>query len=342
MPFEPSYFERFLLRINALPSLLGDVMIAGALKALVLASNLGVFESLEGGPHTVQELATEIRTDFRATRILLDLLVSFGYVRRRDGWYSNTAQSSKWLVRSSKVSLADMIAVWDSKILKFWDLQLEKAVRGGSPSQNIFEWFNKEPNAWKLFNSFEMAIARWLGESIVKKVKLPDGSKSLVDVGGGHAWYSILFCRKHPKLSAMVLDRPEPLEIARQNIAYEGLGNRISVKVWDLTTDPIDGGFDCALLFNLLHNFRAEENRGLLEKVRGALNQSGLVVIWENFPGPGKIVNATFDFFSLTYLVGTGAQTYTPREVSSWLEGAGFGRIRRYRTLPGLLTAARL
>lgn len=342
MPLEPSYLDKLLLRINAIPSLLGDVMTVGAFKALAIACNLGIFDSLETRAKTAEELGAEMRTDARATGILMDLLVSFRYLRKKDDAYSNTAQSSKWLVRSFRVSLADMIRVWDSKILKFWDLQLERAIRGGSPSQDIYEWFNKEPDAWKLFNSFEVAIAKWVGESIVRKVKLPAGSRSLVDVGGGHGMYSIMFCKEYPQLTAVVLDKQEPLEIAKQYIASEGLGNRISVKAWDLTTDAVDGRFDCALLFSILHNFRAGENLSILKKVRDGLNRSGLLVIWENFRGPGRIVNAAFDFFSLTYLLSTGGQTYDIQEVSDWLSGTGFGRIHRYRTLPGLLTATRL
>ncbi len=88
-----------------------------------------------------------------------------------------------------------MASVWDSKVLKFWDLQIEHAVRNGRPSQDIFEWFDSEPDAWSLFNSFEMAIARWVGGSIAKSVRLPPGSKRLVDVGGGHGLFSILFCQ---------------------------------------------------------------------------------------------------------------------------------------------------
>ncbi len=272
-------------------------------------------------------------------KILLDLLVSSGYLRRKSGKYFNSTQTSKWLSRSSAVSLADMATVWDSKVLKFWDLQLEHAIKNGRPSQGIFEWFDSEPDAWSLFNSFEMATARWVGGRIVKSVHLPPGSKRLVDVGGGHGLFSILFCQQHPQLSATVLDKPEPLRTARENIAREHMEDRVSLKSWDLRTDPIEGGFDCALLFNLLHNFPVETNRDLLTKIRRALNPSGLVAIWDNSKGPGRLINAAFDFFSLAYLAGTGGQTYTAGEMSTWLTEAGFNKYRRYRTVPGLITA---
>lgn len=234
-----------------------------------------------------------------------------------------------------------MASVWDSKVLKFWDLQIEHAVRNGRPSQDIFEWFDSEPNAWSLFNSFEMAIARWVGGSIAKSVRLPPGSKRLVDVGGGHGLFSILFCQHHPELTATILDKPEPLRTAKENIQRERMGERVLVKSWDLRTDPIEGGYDCALLFNLIHNFSVETNRDLLTKVNRALSPSGLVIIWDNSRGPGRLINAAFDFFSLAYLVGTGGQTYTARDISNWLGETGFSKHRRYRAVPGLITAVK-
>ncbi len=341
MPVDPSYLDKLLLKLNAVPQFLREVSAAGAFKAVALSSNLGVFDILQSGPLTAGELAVRVKADERGIRILLDLLVSFGYLRRKDDKYSNTPQSSKWLARSSPVSLADMAAVWDSKVLKFWDLQLERAVRDGKPSTDIFEWFTSEPGAWKLFNSFEMAIARWIGPGIVKSVRLPPGSRKMVDVGGGHGLYSIMFCQRYPQLHATVLDQPEPLRTASENIAREGLGDRISLQSWDLRKDAISKGFDCALLFNLLHNFSPETNRGLLAKIHEALNPYGMVAIWDNIKGPGRLLNVAFNFFSLAYLVGTGGQTYTVEEVSAWLAQAGFINFRRYRTNPGLITATR-
>lgn len=341
MPANPSYLDRILLSLNSVPQLLQDIMAAGTVKAVVLASKLGVFEQLSSSSLTSDDLALKVQANPRGLRILLDLLVSTGYLRRRAGRYSNTAQSQKWLAPSSEVSLADMPLVWNQDVLKFWDLQLEEAVRNGKPSVGIFNWFDSQPEAWKRFNSFEMATARWIGASVIKKVGLPAGSKRLVDIGGGHGLYSVMFCKRYPELSAVVLDQPEPLKTATANVSKEGMSARISTMEWDLTTNPIDHGFDCALVFNILHNFSVETNKSLLARAAEALNKNGLLIISDNFRGPGKLVNTAFDFFSLTYLVGTGGQTYPIEEVTAWLKEAGFSRVKRYRTLPGLLTASK-
>ncbi len=46
MPLDPSYLDRVILRMNLAPQLLRDVIAAGTLKAVVLASKLGIFEEL--------------------------------------------------------------------------------------------------------------------------------------------------------------------------------------------------------------------------------------------------------------------------------------------------------
>ena len=46
-----------------------------------------------------------------------------------------------------------------------------------------------------------------------------DESRSLLDIGGGHGWYSAQLCRRYPQLTATVLDLPGSAAIGREIIA---------------------------------------------------------------------------------------------------------------------------
>jgi len=60
-----------------------------------------------------------------------------------------------------------------------------------------------------------------------------------MDVGGGHGLYSTKFCRSYPDLSATVFDLPQALEAARETIAAEKIGDRVSVKEGDFWIDDL-------------------------------------------------------------------------------------------------------
>jgi len=288
MPVVPNLFERFaLLRFNQGPGLLLDVLGAGAFRALVLAIKLEAFEVLVEGPLTSKELAHKIKSNEQGAAILLEFLESFGYVKQSDGKYSNTAMTSKWLLRKSPSNLADMVKIWNSEVFEFWDKYLEGAIVKGKVPMTIYEWFNKQPDGWGTFNSFEMAVARWLGNRIAANLKL-NTARNILDVGGGHGMYSIMLCRRHPSLSATVFDKPEPLETAKENVAAEKMNDRITLQPGDFWTDDLGSGYDGVLLFNLIHNYLPDKNIELLDKVSKALKPGATVAIFDQLTDMAK------------------------------------------------------
>jgi hypothetical protein len=48
----------------------------------------------------------------------------------------------------------------------------------------------------------------------------------VLDIGGGHGWYSAQLCARHPQLTATVLDLPGSAAIGREIIAKAGLAER--------------------------------------------------------------------------------------------------------------------
>lgn len=111
-------------------------------------------------------------------------------------------------------------------------------------------------------------------------------------MGGGHGAYSIALCRRHPQLMATVFDLPEALKAARENVAAEGLEDRIELREGDFLTEELPTGYDVALLFNIVHGFEAEQNAALLQNVAAALDPGGLVAVVEQVtgraPGPAS------------------------------------------------------
>jgi 16S rRNA G1207 methylase RsmC len=183
-----------------------------------------------------------------------------------------------------------------------------------------------------------MSIANWLGPGLLSHVKLNTGTRRLLDVGGGHGLYSIMFCEKYPQLTATIIDRAESLKVARKNIDSRTLGKRIELKIGDMLSDDYGTGYDVAFLINIIHNFREDDNIRILKKTSDALSSGGSIIIFDDFRGPG-ISKRTVDFFSLAYLITVGGQCYGLRKLKGWLEETGFGGMRTSLGLPGLARA---
>src|SRR5689334_8303202 len=121
MPLRLTPLEQLLSRFNLLPTPLFDMPLGpGIAKALLTACELGVFDALNRQPLTREELAARLQCNPQGLQLLLQLLVSAGYLRKRRGLYRNSRMAQRWLNSESSVSIApyvihspDIIAIWD-------------------------------------------------------------------------------------------------------------------------------------------------------------------------------------------------------------------------------------
>jgi cyclopropane fatty-acyl-phospholipid synthase-like methyltransferase len=160
-----------------------------------------------------------------------------------------------------------------------------------------------------------------------------------LDVGGGHGSHAINFCNHYPNLSATILDWPQTRKIAEENITASGMDQRVSFQEGDFWTDELGSGYDVALLFNIIHMYLPDKNIDLIQKVGGALNPGGVIVIMDQMalPASGPTAKATAGLIGLDLFVEVNGQTYPPQDVADWLRQAGLTNPREIllRKSPG-------
>lgn len=335
MPFIPNFVERLLLlSLNKGPAPLLDIASGVALRALGIALKLGVFEKLENGSLTTIELASQVKASEQGIRAIVGVLESFGYVSiKNDGKISNTKMTSKWLVQSSHVSFRNYIVMWNDIAFPFWDKQFEKSIVEGKSDPSLYQWLNdQKPGSSRLFQEAMMETSRLFADDVINKVRIPPGSRKLLDIGGGHGLYSVKFCRKYPGLAATIIDAPAALEIARENIAKEVMGSRITLQPGNYLTDSFGSvDYDVALLFNVIHAHTPEENIGLLRKVAEALGTRGMVAVLSlvSDKSAGLTANSLQKSSALTFFVNFGGSIYRSEEVLTWFRQAGFACTKK-------------
>ena len=122
------------------------------------------------------------------------------------------------------------------------------------------------------------AIARDLAPKVAAKLDL-SGVRRLLDLGGGPATYAITFAQANPELAATVFDLPLPLKIARENIAKNGLTDRVETLAGNFLQDDIGTGYDFIWVSQILHSHDEEHCRLIIAKSVAALKGGGKLAI---------------------------------------------------------------
>ena len=294
-------------------------------RALLTAVELDVFSAVGSGGDA-PTVAVQLGTDPRATESLLNALVALEVLAKRDGTFSNTPVSARYLVagaeHDSRAALLHTAHLWSR-----WSTLTDCVRRGTSVatdggSRRDAEWTTA-------FIAAMHKNARLRAPQVARAVGL-DGVRRVLDLGGGSGAYAIAFAQARADLTAEVLDLATVVPIAQRHIDEAGLAGRVKTRAGDLNDDGYGTGYDLVFLSAICHMNGPDENRRMLGKVFAALAPAGRVAIQDFVLDADKTGPKSGALFALNMLVGTGAgSTYSEAEYVDWLRGAGFGEPRR-------------
>jgi hypothetical protein len=329
--------ERLLISLGIAPKPLFDVVVPTLkAKAIYVANKLRIFDKLSSQWLSAQELAREISVEERSLLMLLEALAAVGYLRHKNGKYTNARVARQWLVEGSAKYVGNFLRHSDD-LWKILD-GLGQSVRTDKSFINFFQYCREHPDIQRNFILANKDIAVTASSEVVSKVKVPAAASRLLDLGGAHGYYSIAFCRKYPQLTALVVDWEKPVQIGQEVVNLEKMSERVAFKVADYMTEDIGSDYDIALLFALFHSESPEINQATLKKVYSALNPGATVAIAELLTYKGKKESELGLLFALNMLVNTPrGEAYSHDEVSRWLVEAGFTSVNQVdlRRLPG-------
>lgn len=283
-------------------------------RVVMTANEFRVFDHLVV-PATASVVAKRLKTDVRATTILLDALTGLGLVSKRGITYANTPLADTLLVRGKPFYQGDIIShaanLWDN-----WS-GLNEVLRTGKPFRCAHD------HEAFILGMHNIAVLK--AKQVVDAIGLK-GIKTAIDIGGGPGTYAIEMARRG--VSATVYDAPETIRIARKVARKSGAGGVLFQK-GDFLHDPVKGTFDLALISQVLHAYPPEENLALIRKARGILNPGGRIAVQEFFIEPNLARPHSNALFSVNMLVNTeGGRCYAIPEMKQWLKATGFRSIR--------------
>jgi predicted TPR repeat methyltransferase len=156
------------------------------------------------------------------------------------------------------------------------------------------------------------------------------GARRLLDLGGGSGVVALALLRRHPELTATVVDLETVCVAGREIAAEHGHSDRITYRAVDFLHDELPGGFDLVVQCDV-GVFGDEHAR----KLWSALNQGGHLVMVEHFaPAAGVLPPARLEWTFLDSLHDPDVSIPTIARVQAQLAQTGFQVLPDEKTLP--------
>ena len=297
-------------------------------QVLFVAIDMDMFTLTAGNGKSCKVIARKLRTDLRATEMILNALVSLEFLRKIGEVYRNTAISNRYLVKGSQLYQGDRIHHFHN----MWDCwsKLNVAIKTGKPTayDNAEEEVDEKRLREFIRAMHNIGVVQ-AGE-ICEELHLKK-YRSLLDLAGGQGTYAVRFVKENPKMKAVVFDLPEVIKITRDHIKESGMKGKVATKAGDCLKDSFGKElYDIVFVSNLLHIYKPGENRRILKKCWDSLLKKGIVVIQEFVLNSSKTQPLFGTLFSLNMLMGTHrGSSYSYVEMKEWLKDVGFKNIRK-------------
>ncbi|MDE3109482.1 MAG: methyltransferase domain-containing protein [Acidobacteriota bacterium] len=297
--------------------------------ALDAAIQIGVFDVLDSGPKTLDEVGRATGASVRGLAAIMNLLVGLQFLARTsDGRYALTPESSAFLVSAKPGYHGGFVHHLISMASDF--LPLAEIVRAGKPPASHFGTADAAEFFEELVgNILPVAFpgARMVAEALgVSRTTQP---LAVLDIGAGSGVWGIAFAQASPLVRVTAVDLPRVLDATRKIANQFGVADRFHYAGKDIFRDELGSGFSIATLGHIMHMAGPEQNRALLKNIFRALLPGGTLVIGEFIVDEDRTGPVEPLAFAVNMLVHTDeGNAYTLGEMRSWLEDAGFVNIR--------------
>jgi len=290
-----------------------------------------VFDSLESGSKTVDQISKETGASARGLRMLMNALVGLELLKKdRHQKYSLTPESAAFLVSNKPGALAGFFRVNVTQLVSKW-LQLGDVVRTGRPAQAV----NQEGEGTEFFsglveNIIPMSYAT--AQTLADHLKLAKAKNEVrvLDLAAGSGIWGIVLAQASARVRVTAVDWAGMIPTTKRITQKFGVGARFKFIEGDLLEADFGSGYDIATLGHILHSEGEERSRQLLKKTFRALKSGGTIAIAEWLVNDERTQPLPPLMFAVQMLVNTEkGDTFSFNEIKSWLEEAGFRKVRK-------------
>ncbi len=289
-----------------------------------------VFDSLEDGAKTAEQVAGQTGASARALRILMNALVGLDLLKKdRNEKYSLTPESAAFLLSNKPGTHAGFFGTIAPQLISRW-LRLSDIVHEGRPAVAV----NQEAEGTEFFSQLVENIipmsyppAQKLGDHL--KLARTRNEIRVLDLAAGSGIWGIALAQKSSRVRVTAVDWAGMIPTAKRITQKFGVGDRFNYVEGDILAANFGSGYDVATLGHILHSEGEESSRQLLKKTFRALKSGGTIAIAEWLVDDDRTEPLPSLMFAVQMLVNTEkGDTFSFNEIKSWLQEAGFKKVR--------------
>jgi ubiquinone/menaquinone biosynthesis C-methylase UbiE len=289
-----------------------------------------VFDVLDSGARTLEQIQRETGASARGLSAILDALVGLNFLAKdSQGCFSLTPESSTFLVSSKPSFLGGMIRRGSQEMIPKW-LQLNEIVATGKPSRAV----NQQDGGAEFFRALVVDIfpnSYPSAQTLARHLQSNGSGQEVrvLDLAAGSGVWGIALAQSSEHVQVTAVDWSEVLPVTRSMAARFELADRFSFIEGDILEADFGTGYNVATLGHILHSEGVDRSRALLAKTFGALAPGGTIAIAEFLVNADRTSPLNGLLFAVNMLVNTEqGNTWSFEEIRSWLSEAGFTDAR--------------
>ena len=295
-----------------------------AAKHLFVANEVGLFDQLADGPATLDTLAGRTGVARSRLRILADAMVALEFLQRQSDLYQNAPIAATFLTGRTPVDLRPVLRFFNHLSYPMWT-KLEETIRTGQAQMTM----HMPPDAQRIFSEGVEAFHATPSQALPATYDFGRHQR-LLDLGGGTGSWLLAILQQYRTLTGTLFELPTAAAVARQRLASDPVGQRVTVVEGDFFTEPIPPGHDVVLIANVVHLCSAERNLALLRRIRHYVPDGARLLLVDFWTDSTHTQPPVAALMAGQFLMSTGeGDVYSAEEAHGWLEESGWRAVER-------------
>jgi hypothetical protein len=314
-----------------------------AAKALRDLGILKLIRDHRSGGIELEDIARELDLSIYGVKVLLEAGLSLELVWVEEGKYKIT--KTGWHILNDELTRVNMDFTNDVNYLGMFSLT--ESIKTGIPTglktlgdwKTIYEGLCRLPEkAQESWFAFDHFYSDYSFTEILPLVLTPE-VRHVLDVGGNTGKFAIQCASYKEDVRVTILDLPDQLERALENIDNIGLGDRISVRPMDLLdhSRAFPEGVDVIWMSQFLDCFSKADIAELLRRSKEAMNPDSALFILELYWDKQKFEASTYSLHAtslyFTNIANGCSQMYHSEDLLELIEKSGMVVVDSYEDI---------
>ncbi len=323
-------------------------------EVLFAAIELEIFDSLERGISSLDDLAAACTCRKKELQRLLKAMETLALVHQKEGQWFNSQVARMFLLNGHPSYLGDFL-LYRRYMQPNWQCLVEKVSIDKDSGHTVSQ---DDDYALRTLNYVKVtdALIREKSKEIVNMLKPSSWDLPVLDIGGGAGSLALAMIRKKIEAGSVsnreensgssLFELPEVIKAARKIYNKESDWDKIETIGADFRSYEIetDKQYGLVVLSNFLHAYGSEEARALLAKAVRLVKSGGLILIHDYFPDRRGRSPQKGTLYDLNMMLNTyDGMCHEANTLVTWLEDAGLNqiRIRDLSTDTSIITASK-